>query len=565
MNDSVALEGSEFHRTEAAHSGHRRFRSLSVGEARRETGVTLLLRENPAGPSLQATLDWLNAQPASHRAVLDTRQLATDHGYAHADAARVARWAASSGLRIVAVDPATRRVTVHGEATHLGRLFGVALERFSGPGPRGEPVEYRGYTGPIRVPAELAGTVEGVFGLDDRPIARSHLRAREDRTAGLVSYDPNELARVYSYPALPGGGSGMNLVAGMIELGGVVRPADVAAAFARIGLPAPDILEVNVDGAVPISDPEGADVEVALDYQVLGAMVMQAAPQSHLTIVIYNAPNNERGFIDAVATAATDTVHAPAAVSISWGSPENNWTPQAMRAMDGAFSVGCARGVVFSAAAGDWGSTNAEQDGRQHAEHPASSPHVWACGGTTLLASRGRPVSETVWNELAAGQGAAGSGVSAAFGVPRYQALNGITPRSADDGRPGRGLPDGSGNADPVTGWNVVSSGRLRSTGGTSAVAPMYTALWTLIAALNGRPVGQPHPALYAAGGRCFADITEGDTGGPYAARRGWDAASGWGTPIGTRIARALDRDVVRAGHVRTRRVPADRRELQLA
>jgi kumamolisin len=565
MHDSVAISGSAFHQSGVLRRGHRRVRPLTAGESRADAGLTLVLRENPRGPSLAHTLKWLSAQPARQRRHLDTCQLAAEHGYADDDAERVARWAAASGMRVTAVDPATRRITVRGETTHLGNVFGVALERFSGPGPDGLAVEYRGYSGDLRVPAQLSGVLDGVFGLDDRPVARSHLHELRGHAPALVSYDPCELAEVYAFPRLTDGGAGLHLVAGMIELGGTVRAADVAASFARMGLSAPQMVDVSVDGAVATADPDGADVEVALDYQVLGAMVMQMAPRARLTIVIYNAPNHERGFVDAVAVAATDTAHRPAAVSISWGSPESSWTGQGMRAMNAAFAAGSARGVAFSASAGDWGSSNAEPDGLQHAEHPASSPHVWACGGTTLLATQGHAVSETVWNELAIAQGAAGSGVSAFFATPPYQAAQGIAPRSANDGRPGRGLPDGSGNADPVTGWNVLSAGHLRTTGGTSAVAPMYTALWTLVAALSGRPIGQPHATLYAAGGRCFNDVTRGSTGGPYVARRGWDAASGWGTPIGTRIARELDRGVVRGGHGRHRRVAPATRELQLA
>ncbi|MBV8194380.1 MAG: hypothetical protein JOY80_02510, partial [Candidatus Dormibacteraeota bacterium] len=191
-------------------------------------------------------------------------------------------------------------------------------------------------------------------------------------------------------------------------------------------------------------------------------------------------------------------------------------------------------------AAGDAGSADAQADARQHPGFPASSPHVWACGGTTLLATRTRILSETVWNELARGQGAAGSGVSGLFAPPAYQLRAGIHPRSADSGRVGRGLPDASGVADPVTGWNVLALGRLRTTGGTSAVAPMYTALWTLVGALRGGRIGMPHPALYATRRPAFNDIRKGDTGGPYSAARGWDAASGWGSPNGRAIAQVL-------------------------
>jgi kumamolisin len=437
-------------------------------------------------------------------------------------------------------DPTTRRIMLRGRVEQLARVFEVDLERFGWTRPDGSTVEYRGHRGPARLPAHLDRVVDGVFGLDDRPLARSHVRGLDDGRSAVFAYDPPQLAALYDFPRLPNGGEGMELVAGMIELGGVVHPFDLAASFARLGLPAPDITNVWLDGATPAPDPNGADVEVALDYQVIGAMVLAMAPKAHLTIVSYNAPNSERGFIDAAATAAGDAIRHPAAVSISWGAPEDHWSPQGMRGLDAAFATGALHGVTYSAAAGDAGSTNDEVDGYQHPEFPASSPHAWACGGTTLLAARGRIRTETVWNELSRGAGAAGSGVSTVFPVPAYQAELGIRPRSADGGALGRGLPDGSGNADPLTGWNVVALRRLRSTGGTSAVAPMYTALWTLVSAQLGHRIGLPHPTLYAKRGRGFNDVTAGDTGGPYRAGRGWDLASGWGSPDGRQIARDL-------------------------
>src|SRR5438552_3617015 len=145
-------------------------------------------------------------------------------------------------------------------------------------------------------------------------------------------------------------------------------------------LHAPEVVNVGIDGAVPTSDPDGADIEVALDYQVLGAMVLALAPKAQLTIVCYNAPNSERGFIDAAAAAAGDKTRRPAAVSISWGGPEDFWSLQGMRGLDAAFASGSLCGVTYSAAAGDAGSSNAQGDGRRHPEFPASSPHVWACG-----------------------------------------------------------------------------------------------------------------------------------------------------------------------------------------
>jgi kumamolisin len=540
MPDSVALRGSAYHPAGGTRPGHRRLRKLDEAELQADAGVTLMLRERTAGPTTAQSLAWMESLPDPSARHMDINQLTARHGFDPTDRDRVGRWATAAGLRVTGEDAATRRVMLRGSAAKLSNAFEVDLERFGWQLPDGRNVEYRGHTGPVHLPAHLDRVVEGVFGLDDRPLARSHVRGLDDGRSAVLAYDPPQLASLYDYPRLANGGEGVELVAAMIELGGVVHPFDLAAAFARLGLPAPDITNVWLDGATPTPDPNGADVEVALDYQVIGGMVAAMAPKAHLTIVSYNAPNSERGFIDAAATAASDAMRRPAAVSISWGAPEDHWSPQGMRGLDAAFAAGALHGVTFSAAAGDAGSTNAEVDGYQHPEFPASSPHAWACGGTTLLAARGRIRTETVWNELARGAGAAGSGVSGVFPVPAYQAELGIRPRSADGGTLGRGLPDGSGNADPLTGWNVVALRRLRATGGTSAVAPMYTALWTLVSAQLGHRVGLPHPALYRRRGRGFNDVTSGDTGGPYRAGRGWDLASGWGSPDGRQIARDL-------------------------
>ena len=561
MPDSVPLRGSAYHPAGGTRPGHRRLRTLTAAERHADAGVTLLLRERATGPTTAQSLAWLQSMPDRDARHMNLSQLTARHGFAQADRDRVARWAGAAGLQVTFEDAATRRIMVRGATEQLARAFQVELEQFRWQQPDGRSVEYRGHAGPVHLPAHLDGVIDGVFGLDDRPIAHSHVRSLDDGRSAMFAYDPPQIATLYDFPRLLNGGEGLELVAGMIELGGVVHPFDLAASFARLGLPAPDITNVWLDGATPMSDPSGADVEVALDYQVIGGMIAAMAPKAHVTIVSYNAPNSERGFVDAVATAAGDAARNPAAVSISWGSSEDNWSPQGIRGLDAAFATGALHGVTFSAAAGDAGSSNDEIDGRQHPEFPASSPHVWACGGTTLLAARGRIRTETVWNELARGAGAAGSGVSGAFPVPAYQAALGIRPRSADGGAPGRGLPDGSGNADPLTGWNVVAQRRLRSTGGTSAVAPMYTALWTLVSAQLGHRIGLPHPMLYARRGRGFNDVTAGDTGGPYRAGKGWDLASGWGSPDGRQIARDLGVRLP-ANEVRRPRIETGEREI---
>ena len=74
--------------------------------------------------------------------------------------------------------------------------------------------------------------------------------------------------------------------------------------------------------------------------------------------------------------------------------------------------------------------------------------------------------------------------------------------------------------------------------GGTSAVAPLWSALIARLAQATGQRFGLIQAALYAGitpgvDVPGFRDITSGNNGA-YSAGPGWDACSGLGVPIGT-------------------------------
>lgn len=297
---------------------------------------------------------------------------------------------------------------------------------------------------------------------------------------------------------------------------------------------APQVRAVGVDGAGNTAGqaPGGADGEVLLDVEVAGALAPGA---QH---VVYFAPNTDAGFLNAVSIA----VHAtptPAVISISWGGPEDTWTAQARTALDSAFQDATALGVSVTAAAGDNGSSDGQSDGQPHVDFPASSPHVLACGGTSLPSPTAR---ETVWND-GAGGGATGGGVSAVFARPTWQQNAGVpAPRSGTG--TGRGVPDVAGNADPATGYQVLVDGARTVIGGTSAVAPLWAALIARLAQALGQPLGLLQPQLYAgvAPGQAVAglkDVTSG-LNGTYTAAAGWDACTGLGTPNGAALLQRL-------------------------
>jgi kumamolisin len=212
------------------------------------------------------------------------------------------------------------------------------------------------------------------------------------------------------------------------------------------------------------------------------------------------------------------------AISISWGGPEDAWDAATMKAYDVELAACAAAGITVTVAAGDNGSSDGERG--NHVDFPASSPHVLACGGTSIPSTS--PLTETVWNDGSAG-GATGGGVSAVFGMPTYQAKAGVP-----GGGRMRGVPDVAGNADPETGWIIVIDGQQTVIGGTSAVAPMWAALAVCLSEALGKNVGALHSALYGIAG-WNRDITSGNNG-TFVAKSGYDCCTGNGVPVGTKL-----------------------------
>src|SRR4051794_27641001 len=470
--------------------------------------VTLTLRrrgEAPAGP-------------------VDRGEFAERFGADPADIERVEEFAAEHHLEVVEADRARRSVVLRGRIADLSAAFGADLALYEHP----ELGTFRGRTGVISVPAGVGGALESVLGLDDRPAASPHFRATTQR-ATTQSFTPPQLAALYGFPE----GDGAGQTVAIVELGGGFTAADLTAYWTEIGVsPAPEVVAVSVDGAGNTPDgPNGADGEVMLDIEVVGGVAPGAG------IAVYFAPNTTRGFLDAITTAVHDTARKPSVVSISWGQAEDapsGWTAQARNAYDQAFQDAAALGVTICVAAGDDGSADGLTDGQAHVDFPSASPFVLACGGTKLLASGTAISSEVVWNEP--GHGATGGGVSRFFALPDYQQAANV-PAQHDTGKPGRGVPDVAGDADPLTGYKVRVDGQDMVIGGTSAVAPLYAGLLARINARLGRGAGFVNPKLYAHG--ALRDITSGNNGA-YRAAAGWDACTGLGSPDGAKVLAAL-------------------------
>ena len=513
-------------------------RAVGAADPNERIEVTVVLRRAPNADATAPT-QVMSARSLKERNYLTHEQLEAAHGADPEDIAKVEAFAQEHGFDVVEVSRARRSVVLSGTVGELGAAFGVTLMKYEHPGGT-----YRGRTGAIQVPDELGPIVQAVLGLDDRPQSspkyRIHRPAEKTRTAGAqaapsASFTPPQLAQLYDFPT---GLDGTGQCIAIIELGGGYRNTDLKAYFSQLKIPLPKVTSIAVDGAHnhPTGDPNSADGEVMLDIEVAAAIAPRAK------IAVYFAPNTDRGFLDAITTAVHDQIRKPSVISISWGGPEASWTSQAMQTFDQAFQDAAALGVTICCASGDNGSADMAQnwDGKAHVDFPASSPSVLGCGGTHLAASATAITNEVVWNDQPSG-GAGGGGVSDAFPLPAWQAQAHVPPSANPGGHVGRGVPDVSGDASPSSGYVVRVDGQQAVFGGTSAVAPLWAGLITLMNQHLGHPVGYLNPLIYGlpSTAHAFHDITTGNNGA-YQADTGWDACTGLGSPDGAKLMAAL-------------------------
>ena len=471
--------------------------------------------------------------PPAGSVLLTREELRERYGADPADLQAVRAELERLGLRVVHADAGSRRIKVEGTVSELSEVFGTELSRAQLP----ESGEFRYRTGELTLPEPIREATVAVLGLDTRPQARAHFRRHKHKhkhhadQSAATSYTPLQIGAAYRFPA---GYDGTGQAIALIELGGGYDESTLTTYFQSIGVTAPTVTAVPVDGGAnsPTGSADGPDGEVQLDIEVAGALAPGAA------ISVYFTANTNQGFADAI----TDAAHAtttPTAISISWGGPEDSWDAQSAQVMDEAAADAVALGVTVLAAAGDSGSGDGSTDGSVQCDFPASSPHVLGCGGTSLtLDSSGAITGETVWNDGSAG-GATGGGVSTLYPVPAWQADAGV-PANAGSGASGRGVPDVSGNADPETGYQILVDGSSTVVGGTSAVAPLWAALVARLAQQAGTRLGLLQTVLYdgvragvAQSG--FRDITSGSNGS-YSAGPGWDACTGLGSPDGATL-----------------------------
>lgn len=516
--DQVILVGSE----RPARSD---IRLVGPADAEEQLTVSLEVRRRPDAPPLP-DLEALGAQLPRNRAKINRGAVAASYGADPEDLAKVSAFANAYGLAVEESSAPRRTVRLSGTVGQMSKAFGVRLNTYQYNGDT-----YRGREGHVMVPRALADIVKRVSGFTNLPLAQPHLLVLPQ---DVTSFNAAQIGQMYDSPTRV---NGAGECIGIIELGGGYSPADLNTYFAALELATPNVVAVSVDGATN-GYGSGADGEVELDIEVSGSIAPGA------TIAMYFAPNTEQGFIDAITTAAQDTVNNPGVLSISWGLAEDLWTTAGLQGMDNAFIDAAMAGITVLAAAGDNGSNDRVYDGHAHCDYPASDPYVIACGGTTLQVKPDETIDEIVWDTPLFGY-ATGGGISDKWGLPSWQEGKGVPPSVNDGVSTGRGVPDVAGNANPFTGYNVVVDGSWTVEGGTSAVAPLYAGLFALMNQSLGFRLGYITPYLYSLYETdAYVDVTSGTNQVPpapgYSAGPGWDACSGLGRIDGNNLLTGL-------------------------
>ncbi len=485
------------------------------------------------------------------REYLPRDEFIRDHGASADDIDAVVAHAVSTGLTVVETAPERRCVVLSGTVTQFDSAFGTESGIY-----RHGTTTYRSHDNPVHIPEDLSEIVVAVLGLDDR---KSKHHAVTNASFGFTEHE--EVMKAYEFPS---GADGRGQCIGIISVGGGFHETDLEGFLS----PGQEVHVVELDGQK--NDPLDRDAigkiweyeKRAIDGEPINPKdvpkelteqgekflwtVETTADIQHalrfargVEIVVYFAPGTIQGEYTAFTTAMVDP-RSPSVLSCSWGRHEDHATPNHLHTLDDVLSFAALRGITLCFSSGDDGDGTLAHPPAVCTHFPASSPHVLACGGTMPARTEGQ-IGEVVWEEtFAGGPFASGGGVSDAFGTPWWQPADLIENNAG--GRRGRGVPDVAGKADMLSGYRIKVGGIDMPVGGTSSAAPLWAGLVACINQKLGSPAGFVNALLYQHReqfGSSTHTVSEGSNG-TYHAAMGWDACTGWGSPRGTKLLRAL-------------------------
>jgi tripeptidyl-peptidase-1 len=335
-----------------------------------------------------------------------------------------------------------------------------------------------------------------------------------------------------------------------------------------------DFTDVSIAGGVNQQSPANADQlkhgkgkEGNLDAEVMLGIAYPTPLTIYSTLSIpppfrptQFAPNNtnEPYLIWLNYMLALPDEALPKVISTSYGDIEHTLPLAYARRVCNGFAQLGVRGVRVIFGSGDSGvgrdgvCHSNKNDGSEETlefltRFPDCCPFVTSVGATMGIAPEEVAVHDSK-------KFVSGGGFSHYFPRPRWQ--DGVVDQYIDNlGDLHKGLYNSAGAAYPdvsVQGYQyaIVWNGTKKPVDGTSASAPTFAAILTIISdaliADGKAPLGFLNPWIWqtAKMGKGFMDVTVGSNKGcntsGFPAQRGWDAASGWGTPVSPFMFRSL-------------------------
>ena len=388
---------------------------------------------------------------------------------------------------------------------------------------------------------------------------------------GGTYYSPTAMASAYGYAdQLKSGDEGQGVTVAVEEWEAVSHPA-IADYESCVGSHSKvSYVDDNTSSTVQPTATNGVGIEASLDIETLASIAPKAS------IIDYEGPDITASFTDAD---WLDTFAAPVAadsanvISLSWGGCEAGAIDNTLEnGQTTTLQLAAVQGQSFFTSADDNGSEGCnsaqQQDAALSVDDPANSLWITAVGGTYMQGLTKPTV--TPWNDSFNQGGATGGGLSiwqsfgsgwnyqAGFVGAGYSNVCGAT-----SGGTCRQVPDLSALGDWRSGFPQMyyadSTGYdVLVVGGTSLAAPVMAGI-TALADNSNRcqadgPAGFINPTIYdlAKNAKSYAanfqDETTGDnayspsgyTGDLYQATKGYDMASGLGSPKAENLIPAL-------------------------
>jgi kumamolisin len=460
--------------------------------------------------------DYANAVIEGTQPILDHNDYVYQFGSTEDNTIAVSDFFQDRGFEIVEASRVKGLIRISGTVENFNKTFNITLLDVTDDSGR----TYMMHDDAITVPADIASMVEQVLGFDQSFIAKKHAVVCQDISnplAGAVT--PVQMATAYNMPS----GDGYGGCIGIFELTYSAyvtgyNQTDVNNSFSRIGLSAPTIVQINVDGATASTT---SDLESMLDIYCAGAIAPRAK------IAYYTGPNTGTASInDIFLTVAADTTNNPTVLDVSWGIGDGSQYDTALQSC-------VVKGITVFVSSGDNGAVNLS------VAASCTSPYMVSAGGTTInLNGSNQITSEVAWS-------GSGGGISASVPLPSWQiGLTATTITATGTGAPTaigfRGIPDISAPADPNTGYQYFVNGVLQTVGGTSAAAPLLAGMWARLNAQLGFRIPFNMAFWYNNATLLFNDIVSGNnrdgyiTG--YTTTTGWDAVTGLGSPKANQI-----------------------------